>query len=46
MALPSLQYNIATNLDVNLVWQSFFAEGSTGLAAISHRAFLRFKWSF
>jgi hypothetical protein len=46
MALPSLQYNIATNLDVNLVWQSFFAKGNTGLAAISHRAFLRFKWSF
>jgi hypothetical protein len=46
MALPSLQYNVATNLDVNLVWQSFFAESNNNFGALSHRAFLRFKWSF
>lgn len=44
--LPSLQYNLATNLDVSLVWQSFFAELPVGFEVLSHRIFLRFKWSF
>lgn len=43
---PSLQYNIATNLDVNLVWQSFFAEIRNNFKAVNHRCFLRMKWSF
>ncbi len=46
IVLPGIQYNLATNLDVNLVWQSFFAEEPTGFLALSHRAFLRMKWSF
>lgn len=46
IVLPSLQYNIAPDLDVNLVWQSFFAEQPAGFEALSHRVFLRFKWSF
>lgn len=46
LVLPSMQYNMATNLDVNLVWQSFFTEQPTGFEALSHRVFLRFKWSF
>lgn len=44
--LPSIQYNIAANLDVNLVWQSFFVELSRKFEAVSHRGYLRLKWSF
>jgi len=43
---PSFQYNIATNLDVNLVWQSFYAAQGQGFGAVNHRVFLRLKWSF
>ena len=43
---PSLHYNLATNLDVNLVWQSFFAELDKNFEAVNHRGFLRMKWSF
>lgn len=43
--LPSFRYNIATNLDADLVWQSFFAE-TTHFKALNHRAFLRLKLSF
>ncbi len=44
--LPSLQYNLATNLDAGLLWQSFFAESNGKFEAASHRAFIRLKWSF
>lgn len=43
---PSLQYNLATNLDINLVWQSFLAELNNRFEAVNHRCFLRIKWSF
>jgi len=43
---PSFQYNLATNLDVNLVWQSFYAEQRQGFEAVKHQAILRLKWSF
>lgn len=43
---PSFQYNLATNLDVNLVWQSFFSELQNHFEAVNHRCFLRLKWSF
>jgi len=46
IVLPSLQYNISTNVDINLVWQSFFAEMPEGFEGISHRVYLRFKWNF
>ncbi len=46
IVLPSLQYNISTNVDINLVWQSFFAEMPEGFEALSHRVYLRFKWNF
>lgn len=46
IVLPTLQYNVATNLDLNLVLQSFFAEQTTGFESLSHRVFLRFKWSY
>lgn len=42
---PSLRYNLKTNWDLDLVWQSFFAE-TTSLEALSHAGFLRLKWSF
>jgi hypothetical protein len=44
--LPALKYNIATNLDVDLIWQSFFAELDKNFEAVNHRCFLRMKWSF
>lgn len=43
---PSLQYNIATNLDINIVWQSFFVQLAESLQAVNHRSFLRLKWNF
>ncbi|HEU5293020.1 MAG TPA: hypothetical protein VFU05_20385 [Cyclobacteriaceae bacterium] len=44
--LPTIQYNIETNLDISLVWQSFFIDQSNEFKALSHSAFIRFKWSF
>lgn len=44
--LPSLHYSIATNLDINLVWQSFFAELNKTMQGVNHRCYLRLKWSF
>ena len=42
---PSVRYNLKTNLDLDLVWQSFFAE-TLRFEALSHTGFLRLKWSF
>ena len=42
---PSLRYNLKPNLDLDFVWQSFFAERKT-FQALTHSAFLRLKWSF
>lgn len=42
---PSLRYNLKTNWDLDVVWQSFFAE-TTRFEALSHAGFLRLKWSF
>lgn len=44
--LPTFTFSLTENVDINLVWQSFFAEGPTGFDDISHRAFLRLKWNF
>jgi hypothetical protein len=44
--LPSLQYDIATNLDLNLIWQSFFAELNRSFEGVSNHYYLRLKWSF
>jgi hypothetical protein len=46
IVLPSVQYNLSTNLDFDFVWQSFFTEQPEGFTGLSHRIFLRFKWSF
>ncbi|MDN3655517.1 hypothetical protein QWZ08_07765 [Ferruginibacter paludis] len=43
---PAVQYNLAANLDVNLVWQSFFVQQAQHFEAENHQCFLRFKWSF
>ena len=43
---PSLQYNLATNLDLNVFWQSYLAELNTDFQAVNHQGFVRLKWSF
>ncbi len=43
---PSVQYNIAANLDLNLVWQSFYIEMNNNFEAVNNHYFLRMKWSF
>lgn len=45
LALPGLRYNLTSNLDVDLIWQGFFAEMKK-FEALSHRGFLRLKYSF
>ncbi len=44
--LPGLKYNLATNLDFDLIWQSFFAEQHNNFESVTHRGFLRVKWNF
>ncbi|HEY8661546.1 MAG TPA: hypothetical protein VIL78_21095 [Hanamia sp.] len=44
--LPSFQYNMATDLDVNLVWQSFFTQIDNNFEAVNLHYLLRMKWSF
>lgn len=46
LLLPGLKYNLAANLDVDLVWQSFFADVGGSFDGIAHNAFLRLKWSY
>lgn len=45
IVFPSLKYNLLTNLDLDLVWQSFFARTSE-FNALAHTGFFRVKWSF
>lgn len=42
---PTFRYNLKTNLDIDLTWQSFFAE-TTRFEGVSHTGYLRLKWSF
>lgn len=44
--LPSLKYNMATNLDIDITWQSFYSELQNKFEAVAHKGFLRIKWSF
>ncbi|HVW15504.1 MAG TPA: hypothetical protein VHB54_16850 [Mucilaginibacter sp.] len=44
--LPSVQYNLATNLDLDAFWQSFFAEVNNDFKAMRHLGYLRVKYSF
>jgi hypothetical protein len=43
---PSFTYSIATDVDLNLFWQSFFAETKHGFNGVVHAGYLRLKWSF
>lgn len=43
---PDLQYNLAPDLDVNLVGQSFFLKMDNDFQAVNHRIYLRLKWNF
>lgn len=43
---PSLSYNLMTNLDLDMFWQSFFAQTGHGFDGIVHLGYLRLKWSF
>lgn len=43
---PSLKYNLFTNFDADIVWQSFFSEISNRFQAATHHAFIRLKWNF
>ena len=44
--IPSFQYNLAPDLDVNLLGQSYFAELNNRMEAVNHSIYLRLKWSF
>lgn len=46
IVLPTFNYNLATNLDVDIIWQSFYAEQPAGFDPITYRGYLRLKWSF
>jgi hypothetical protein len=46
IVLPSFQYNLSDRWDLNLVWQSFYADMNNSFEAVTHRIFLRAKWSF
>lgn len=46
IVLPSFSYSLTEDLDTDIVWQSFFAELDQHFEAVSHRCFLRIKWSF
>jgi len=46
IVLPSVQYDVSDRWDINLVWQSFYADMNNSFQAVTHRIFLRAKWSF
>lgn len=46
IVIPSFQYNMAPNLDLNLLEQSFISEMDGNFEAVNHQLFLRIKWSF
>lgn len=43
---PNLQYGMAQNLDLNIVWQSFFAGIDDDFKALNHQGLIRMKFSF
>lgn len=46
IVLPSLKYNLLPNLDIDLIWQSFFSELGKKFQGVVHTGFVRMKWSF
>ncbi|WP_276363793.1 DUF1302 family protein [Daejeonella sp. H1SJ63] len=43
---PTLQYGIADNLDLSLIWQSFFANINHEFKPLNHQGVIRIKLSF
>ncbi len=43
---PSIQYSLATNLDLSIVWQSYFSELNNNYEAVNHQGILRMKLNF
>ncbi len=43
--LPAMTYNASEDLEISFVWQSFFIDRQSSFDDLSHRCFLRFKWS-
>jgi len=43
---PSLTYNVSPNIDIDLVWQSFYAESNEKFSNLAQVGYLRLKWSF
>ncbi|MCS5489462.1 hypothetical protein [Algoriphagus limi] len=46
LVLPNFQYNLASNLDLDFFWQSFYAEQNEVFKGAVHRAYFRVKWSY
>lgn len=44
--MNGLNYNLCTNLDADLIWQSFFADVNSKFQAARHLVLLRLKWSY
>jgi len=44
--MPSFRYSIATNLDLDLIWQSFYLNRQSKLRGLSELGFFRLRWSF
>lgn len=44
--LPSLKYNLAPNLDIDMIFQSFFLEMQNRVQGAAYKGFLRLKWNF
>lgn len=43
---PSFKYNLFQDMDIDLVWQSFFSELNGTMQGITHAGFFRVKWTF
>ena len=43
---PSFKYNVAPNLDLDFVWQSYYLETEQEIQAVNHQIYLRLKWNF
>ena len=46
LVLPALKYNLADDLDADLIGQSFFYGNKQSFEARQHRISLRLKWNF
>ena len=44
--LPNIQYDLATNWEISLIGQSFFASENNVYRSFGNSIFLRLKWSF